>query len=39
MDPVPLAMGVGSQFLFWRQRHLDGAMTLAHMGYLPVRWL
>jgi hypothetical protein len=35
MDPVPLAVGVGSQFLFWRQRHLDGAMTLAHDGLPP----
>ncbi len=35
MDAVPLAMGVGTQFLLRRQRHLCGAMALAH-GYLLV---
>ena len=30
MDPVPLAMSVGTQLQFRRQRHLCGAMTLAH---------
>jgi hypothetical protein len=36
MDPVPLAMGAGSQFLLRRQRHLGGAMSLAHC-YLLLR--
>jgi hypothetical protein len=30
MDAVPFAVGVGTQLLFRRQRHLCGAMTLAH---------
>jgi hypothetical protein len=33
MDPVSLAVSVRTQFLFRRQRHLGGAMTLAH--WLP----
>ena len=30
VDAVPLAMSVGTQLQFRRQRHLSGAMTLAH---------
>ena len=30
MDAVPLAVSVGTQLQFRRQRHLSGAMTLAH---------
>jgi hypothetical protein len=30
MDPMPFAVGVGTQFLFRRQGHIGGAMSLAH---------
>jgi hypothetical protein len=37
MDPVSLAMGVRTQFLFRRQRHLGGAVSLAHR-LPPASW-
>ena len=34
MDSVPLAVGVGTQLLLRRQRHLGGAVSLTHLENL-----
>ena len=37
VDPVPLAVGLGPQLLLRRQRHLGGAVALAHRATSSLR--